>query len=363
MTWTRHLSGTTRPSLIVGGPGALDRLPAEAVRAADRGSRLHVLTDDNVGAAWGDAVLGRLRPSARREDLFSLEPGEKSKSVETVSRCWEWLASRGARRNDIVIALGGGVIGDVGGFAAATHLRGMGLWQIPTTLLAQVDSSVGGKNGVNLSAGKNLVGSFYQPDLVVIDPDTLSTLPEAEYLNGLGEVVKYGLLCGEDFFSLLEDNVQSIRLRDPVLISALVERCVNYKAAVVEEDEFDEGGRAVLNLGHTTGHALESALGYGYLGHGYAVALGLLVALALSERLLGLDRAVRRRTGGLLTALGLPLKVEIPETGALMEAAFRDKKIVDERLLFVGLTAVGSPLRGMDVPVALFEEALGVIKS
>ncbi len=158
---------------------------------------MFVVTDSNVDQAWGETVRGLLGAPARGERTLAVAAGERSKTVGSLERCWEWLASQGARRDDIVVALGGGVVGDLAGFAAATYQRGVGLWQIPTSLLAQVDSSVGGKTAVNLEAGKNLAGAFYQPGLVVVDPDTLATLPQAEFTNGLGEVVKYGLLSGE----------------------------------------------------------------------------------------------------------------------------------------------------------------------
>lgn len=363
MTWSRNLSGTRSPSLVLGGPGALELLPARAADAAAAGSRLFVLTDDNVRAAWGLPVLRLLGSAARVEDVLVLPPGETSKSVARLLECWDWLAARGARRNDIVIALGGGVVGDLAGFTAATYLRGLSLWQIPTTLLAQVDSSVGGKTGVNLDAGKNLVGSFYQPELVIADPATLATLPDCEYIGGLGEVVKYGLLHGEDLFRLLEANSAAVLGRDQETLGDLVRRCVEYKADVVDEDELEQGRRAVLNFGHTAAHALERTFGYGAISHGRAVALGLLVAIALSEDLLGLDPEVQVRTRALLETLGLPVSIELPAVESLLAAASRDKKVIANTTGFVGLTAVGAPVWGVNVPSSRFAEALEVIRA
>lgn len=363
MTWSRNLSETRRPSLVVGGTGALELLPARAADAAAAGARLFVLTDDNVMGLWGRSVLGLLGAAAHIDDILVVPPGEASKSVARLAGCWDWLAARGARRNDIVVALGGGVVGDLAGFAASTYLRGMSLWQIPTTLLAQVDSSVGGKTGVNLEAGKNLVGAFYQPELVIADPETLSTLPEGEYLGGLGEVVKYGLLHGEDLFSLLEANTGAVVGREHELLGDIVRRCVAHKADVVEEDELDQGRRAVLNLGHTAAHALERTLGYGTISHGRAVGLGLLVATALSEDLLGLDPRVRVRTRRLLDALGLPVTVHLPPVESLLVAASRDKKVTAGTSGFVGLAAIGAPVWGVDVPASRFAEALEVIRA
>ncbi len=362
MTWTRNLTGTRCPSVVVGGPAALETLSSRAMAAADAGSRLFVLTDDNVMALWGLPILRMMGAAAHVEDILVVLPGETSKSVATLSSCWDWLAERGARRDDTVIALGGGVVGDLAGFAAATYLRGMALWQVPTTLLAQVDSSVGGKTGVNLGAGKNLVGSFYQPELVIADPATLVTLPRDDYLGGLGEVVKYGLLQGEDFFSVLEANVGPMTERDQAMLGNLVQRCVEYKADVVEEDELDQDRRAVLNLGHTAAHALERTLGYGAISHGRAVALGLLVATALSERLLGLDPQVRVRTRRLMEGLGLPVKIALPPVETLLVAASRDKKVTASTSGFVGLAAIGAPVWRVDVPASHFVEALEVIR-
>jgi 3-dehydroquinate synthase len=322
---------------------------------------LFVITDESVQKAWGASVLERLGAVARPEDVLSVLPGEKSKSIESLAACWEWLAARGARRNDVVVALGGGVVGDLAGFAAATYLRGVPLWQIPTTLLAQVDSSVGGKTAVNLSAGKNLVGVFYQPELVVVDSRTLTTLPNEEYVGGLGEVVKYGLLHGEVFFSVLEESIDAINARDRQVMDRVVKACLDYKVDVVDEDEFDQGRRAVLNLGHTAAHALEKTMGYGALSHGRAVGLGLLVACALSEQVLSLDPQVRSRTRGLMGGLGLPVAIDLPSVESLLTAASHDKKVIAGSSGFVGLAAIGAPVWGVDVPAKQLGRALGVI--
>jgi shikimate kinase / 3-dehydroquinate synthase len=361
-SWGLRLESTGRPSTIIGGPGCLQVLQAKAAAAANRGARVFVITDENVREAWGGEVLDTLGPSAAPADPLVLSPGEQTKTVDNLAACWEWLAAQSARRDDIVLALGGGVIGDLAGFAASTYQRGVGLWQVPTSLLAQVDSSVGGKTAIDLSAGKNLAGAFYQPDLVVIDPRTLATLPEREYVNGLGEVVKHGLLVGEDLFGRLSDEVAGVRAREPRLMSEIIRANVRYKASVVAEDELDVGRRAVLNLGHTTAHALEVTLGYGSLGHGEAVALGLLVSLAVSERVLGLDPAVRQRTRDLLAGLGLPVSVELPPAADLQAAAARDKKVTAGSAGFVGLRTLGDPVWKMALPEGLFLEALEVIR-
>jgi len=338
-------------------------LRALAAEVADRGARLFTITDENVHREWG-GLLGELagQPAGQVPALV-LDPGEQSKSVAGLERCWEWLAAAGARRDDVVMAVGGGVVGDLAGFAAATYQRGVGLWQIPTSLLAQVDSSVGGKTAVNLVSGKNLVGTFYQPDMVIIDPDTLATLPPEEFANGLGEVVKYGLLSGEPLLASLELRREAIVDREPSTMSDIVRACVGYKAEVVEEDEFDTGRRAVLNLGHTTAHSLEAGLGFGRIGHGEAVALGLLVALAVSERLLGLDPALRERTRNLLNAVGLRTAIALPPLEVMLAAAGRDKKVKAGSSGFVGLRAPGEPVWGLDVPGGVFADAVEVIRA
>jgi 3-dehydroquinate synthase len=360
-SWGRRLKATQRSSLIVGGAGALEILRQRSAAVLDQGSRIFVITDENVHAAWGTTVselLGR----AGREGVLVVPAGEKSKSLATLGRCWEWLSEQGARRDDVIVALGGGVIGDVAGFAAATYQRGITLWQVPTTLLAQVDSSVGGKTAIDLSTGKNMVGAFYQPDLVVTDPITLSTLSERDYIGGLGEVVKHALLLSPATVDRLESDAAKVVDRDPATLSWIVRLSVGFKAGVVEEDEHERGRRAVLNLGHTAGHALEVALGYGRISHGEAVALGLLVALRLSELVMGLDPGIRVRVEALLSSLRLPTTIELPAVDDLLVAAARDKKARAGSSGFVLLRTIGDPVWGVDVSRELLAEALEVIR-
>jgi 3-dehydroquinate synthase len=360
--WRRELSGTGRPSLIVVGTGALAELAIRAHERAQAGARLFVVTDSNVGAAWGERVASFLDPALRSGDILPLAPGEGSKSAASLGACWDWLVDRGCRRGDTVVALGGGVIGDLAGFAAATYLRGVGLWQIPTSLLAQVDSSVGGKTAINLEAGKNLAGAFYQPDLVMVDPVVLATLPENEYRGGLGEVVKYGLLDA-GLFAYLEQERRAVLDRRADTLAELVQGCIAYKAAVVEEDELDRGRRAVLNLGHTVGHAIEATTGYRTVSHGQAVALGILAALTVSEHLLDLDRSVRLRTTALLRDLGLAVQMTLPSVEALLAVAARDKKASATSLNFVGLRAPGEPVWGLEVPEDVLRAGMEVIRA
>lgn len=361
MIWRLDLSGLSRPSLIVGGVGSLDLLTKHANSLADVGRRVFVVSDTTVWAEFG-GQLTVLLEHAVGDAPFLIAAGEKSKSVSEAARCWDWLASAGVRRDDVVVAAGGGVVGDLAGFVAATYLRGVGLWQIPSTLLAQVDSSVGGKVAVNLAAGKNLVGSFYQPDLVVADPRLLATLPESEFRSGMGEVVKYALLDTDGLFEHLESEVESVLARRADVVGAIVRRCVGVKAAVVADDETERGRRAVLNLGHTGAHALEATLGYGVLPHGVAVGLGLLVALAVSEEVVGLSPTVRQRTRRLLVALGLPVLTPVESWDEVVGAAGRDKKVTAAGSGFVCLRAVGEPSWGVPVPADVFRRGLEAIR-
>ena len=359
--WGRRLANTARSSVITGGVEALSALTWQSARVKAADLAIHVVTDSNVMAAQGGRVLSALG-GIGAEEVLVLRPGEGSKSAAELQRCWNWLADRRARRDDVVVALGGGVVGDLAGFAAATYQRGVSAWQIPTSLIAQVDSGVGGKTAVNLEAGKNLVGAFYQPDLVVIDPVLLKTLPNVEYTGGMGEVVKHALLSSADDVQWLERNSGLVRGREENTLSDLVKRSVWFKVGVVQEDEREDGRRAILNLGHTTAHALESALGYGRISHGQAVAFGLLVSLAVSEQVLGLDRTVRERTKALLADLGLKVTTTLPAVEAVLQAASRDKKTKSGSSGFVGLRALGEPVWGVDVPARVVGEALEVIR-
>jgi 3-dehydroquinate synthase len=272
----------------------------EVDRATSESSRRAVVTDDRVAPLYL-ARLGFDAPS------IAVPAGEPSKRMATLERVLEFLAASDLDRSSCVIALGGGVVGDLAGLAASLYMRGIPVVQVPTTLLAQVDASVGGKTAVDLAAGKNLAGTFHQPAVVLADPETLSTLPEAEYRSGLGEVVKSALIEGEAALAWLEGNVVPLVRRDPGALEEVVERCVRTKAHVVVGDPQERGSRKMLNLGHTFAHAIERAAGYGKVPHGIAVAAGLSLALRTSREA-GLldDDALPERLGALLAALELP---------------------------------------------------------
>lgn len=274
-------------------------------RRALGGRHVLVVTDATVAPLYLDRVLAGLN-GFEHSSLVRAD-GEAHKTLEGVEAVFDALAALGANRDATVIALGGGVIGDLAGFAAACWMRGIAFVQMPTTLLAMVDSSVGGKTGVNLAAGKNLVGAFHQPAAVFIDTDTLATLPPREYAAGLAEVVKYGAIGDDAFFAWLEAHADALAARDDAALAEAIAAACRHKAAVVARDEHEHGERALLNFGHTFGHALEAEAGYGTLLHGEAVAIGMRLAARLSARLGRAPAADGERLAALLERLGLPV--------------------------------------------------------
>jgi 3-dehydroquinate synthase len=307
--------------------GALERLGAFTRRRTGAG-RAALVSDERVAALYGPRALASLRKSGIDAELVAFRHGERSKSAMTVERLWEAFSALGIGRGDAVVALGGGVVGDVAGFAAATWLRGVPWIGAPSTLLAQVDSGVGGKTGIDLPAGKNLAGAFHQPAGVLIDPRLLATLPRRELRSGLAEVVKVGMACDAPLFGWVERHVTALAAGEERALEEAVKRGVRVKARVVRADERErEGGaRTALNFGHTLGHALERASGYRGLRHGEAVAIGMRAAAALSVRSAGLDPGARARLERVLDALGLPRRVPGIAIDDLIEAMRADKK-------------------------------------
>jgi 3-dehydroquinate synthase len=300
--------------------------------------RLLLLADDGVYELLRMGRLGGLR---WKGENLTFAAGEESKSRESWARLTDALLDRGYGRDSGIVAVGGGVTGDLAGFVAATYLRGIPYVQVPTTLLAMVDASVGGKTGVNTPAGKNLVGAFYPPAAVVADPQVLMTLSDAAYRGGLAEAVKHGLIADAEYFTWIEVNVPSLLSRDPVTVTHLVERSVEIKAQVVGTDEREEGQRAILNAGHTVAHALEQISEY-RLPHGDAVALGLLAECVLSEQLGIAPAGVSDRLKLLLNRLGLPTRHSLPfDREALLAAMFRDKKNREGKLRFALAAGIG----------------------
>jgi len=317
---------------LLGKTGALLRA-AGAVRAV-------VVGDSAVAATHGQAVAASLAAAGVAPLSVGVPAGETSKSPAAATALWEEFARLGVDRGTHVVAVGGGVVGDLAGFVAATFMRGLPSWQVPTTLVAQVDSAVGGKTGINLAAGKNLVGAFWQPQGVVADIDTLATLPRREFVSGLAEVVKYGMILDAEFFAWLEEHAAALLARDPAAVLHAVTRSVQLKSAVVEADERETGGaRAALNYGHTFGHALETVCGYGRLLHGEAVALGMARAARLAAALGRLAPEIVARQDRLLDRLSLPVSLDRldppPSVSDLVAAMRLDKKAVGGGIRFV----------------------------
>jgi 3-dehydroquinate synthase len=293
-----------------------------------------VVTNDTVGPLYLERLLENFAGS---RNVISLPDGEKYKTSNSAESVIDKLVACSANRDTTVVALGGGVVGDIAGFAAACYMRGVAFIQIPTTLLAQVDSSVGGKTGVNHPAGKNLIGAFHQPQFVLIDTDTLDTLPERELKAGLAEVIKYGAIVDEPFFSWLESNMSALLQKDSAVLAYAISRSCELKAQIVAEDERETGRRALLNFGHTFAHAIENSLGYGEWLHGEAVAVGMLMAAAMS----GIDQEQQGRLRSLLQDAGLPTAP--PSIGAdkLREAMRLDKKVQAKKIRLVLLHELG----------------------
>ncbi|PRY95335.1 3-dehydroquinate synthase [Hasllibacter halocynthiae] len=348
------------------GPGLIARAGGEVAPLLGR-PRVAILTDETVAAHWLAPLRAALGEEGIEAPALALPPGEGTKRWAMLERSVEWLLAEGVERDDLVLALGGGVIGDLAGFAAAVLRRGVRFVQVPTTLLAQVDSSVGGKTGINSSQGKNLVGAFHQPSLVLADTGTLRTLAPRDFRAGYGEVLKYGLLGDAAFFEWLEGAGPGLRGDGPALLRA-VERSVEMKAHIVLRDEREAGERALLNLGHTFGHALEAATGYSdRLLHGEGVALGCLLAARLSARLGLLPQEAPSRVAAHLGAVGLPTRLSaipgaLPGAPALLELMRQDKKVRAGRLRFVLLRAIGEAFVAENVPegevLSLLEDAL-----
>lgn len=305
------------------------------LQTAGIAKRYGIISDDQVAALYGGRLQESLRLAGIDSELFVFPHGEASKHLHTIGELASTLAEHGFDRGDALIALGGGVTGDITGFLASIYMRGIPFVQIPTTLLAQVDSSVGGKTGVDIPQGKNLIGTFYQPRAVFIDTDVLRTLPNEEFVGGMAEVIKYGASIDADFFAWLGHNREAILALDPMVIVPMIRRCCEMKAAVVEQDEREGGLRRILNFGHTIGHAVEAASGY-QLIHGCAVAIGMRAVAELAVRGGYADRAVAESIGQMLEAFTLP--TEIPagfEREVLRKYLRADKKTIGGRVFFV----------------------------
>jgi 3-dehydroquinate synthase len=332
-------------------PGLIDRLGRECARLK-LAARCAIITDTNVGKRYAKAAFNSLATAGFSPALIIVQPGEAAKSLKTVQSCYDQLAGHRLERKSFIVALGGGVVGDLAGFLAATYLRGLAFVQVPTTLLAQVDSSVGGKVGVNLKAGKNLVGAFHQPKLVLCDLDTLKTLPDREFRAGLAEVIKYGIIYDGKLFAQLERNMPKLLECDSKALAVVVARCCEIKAEVVGQDETEKGLRAILNFGHTIGHAIENISGYGKFLHGEAISIGQVAAAKLSHAVLGLPERDVERIENLFRRAGLPVRTRLNSSKRqkLIAAMRLDKKVSDGEIKFVLGERIGRVAWSQHVP-------------
>ncbi|MDC0737053.1 3-dehydroquinate synthase [Cognatishimia sp. SS12] len=352
---TVHVGLGARAYDIHIGPGLLARA-GDLISAVSPRKRMMIVTEENVAPLHLKALQDGLAHAGITSEALVLPAGESTKSWRYYQEVSEWLLSQKVERKDLVIALGGGVIGDLTGFAAATLRRGVGFVQVPTSLLAQVDSSVGGKTGINAPQGKNLIGAFHQPTLVLADTEVLGTMTVRDLLSGYGEVVKYGLLGDAAFFDWLEQQGPKLAAGDMGARIAAVKRSCEMKADIVIRDETEQGDRALLNLGHTFCHALEAATGYGdRLLHGEGVAIGCALAFELSARLGLCSQEDPSRVRAHLRAMGMKTDLsdidgDLPSAEALVELMGQDKKVVDGQLRFILARGIGEAFVTADVP-------------
>lgn len=316
-----------------------------------------IITDTTVKGLYVDAVRQGLTNAGFKVAILEVPPGEEQKSLKTAGRLYNGLSRAFAERTTSVLALGGGVIGDLAGFVAATYMRGVPLIQIPTTLLAQVDSSIGGKTAIDHGQLKNTIGVFYQPKLVMADIDTLKTLPEDELTNGLAEVIKHAAIRSRELFDFLDDNLERARALHAAVLEKIVLENVRIKAEVVAKDEKESGLRAILNYGHTVGHALEAVSNF-QLRHGQTVAIGMMAAARISSRMEILDEGDVMRLERVIRKAGLPVKMPELSVEEIMQAMKHDKKVAQEQIRFVLLKSIGNAFITDEVDPSLVEEVL-----
>jgi 3-dehydroquinate synthase len=330
----------------------------EHVVSLTPGRKAFVMSHPVLYDLYGAPLAASLREAGFVVTPCMVPEGERSKSLSVASRLFTRLVHYGADRHSLICALGGGVIGDLSGFVAATYMRGVPFVQIPTSLLAMVDSSVGGKTGVNHRLGKNLIGAFYPPRAVFTDTALLQSLPEREYLCGLSEIVKAGVICDAELFAFIETHVEAVRQRDAEVLSTLVERAIAVKVSVVQQDPTERGLRAILNFGHTIGHALEAVTAYERYSHGEAVAVGMALVARLSERLGYCQDEARARLHALLKALQLPLTYTDVQPQHLLAAMAHDKKSLNGVVRFILMEGIGAVVFNREVPLDALEALL-----
>ncbi|MFT7223296.1 MAG: 3-dehydroquinate synthase [Cellvibrionaceae bacterium] len=322
------------------------------------GRQACIVSNEIVAPLYQHRIETALNPEYQTDSVI-LPDGEIHKNLNTLAQIYDGLLHNKHNRTTTLIALGGGVIGDMTGYAAASYQRGVNYIQVPTTLLSQVDSSVGGKTGVNHPLGKNMIGAFYQPQCVIIDISTLVTLPKRELSSGIAEIIKYGLICDKNFYQWLESNLDALYALDPETVAESVARSCQNKSQIVSQDERESGIRAILNFGHTFGHAIETAQGYGVWLHGEAVAAGMVVALELSSRLGWVSSKEIERLKTLLHRVRLPTTLPLDmSTDQFLSLMSVDKKVIDGRLRLVLLKGIGEAVVSSDVPIEKIRDAL-----
>ena len=342
---------------IVIGSGLADDITS-FVRAAGYSARGMIVTDTNIAPLYAAQTAELLARAGIRAEVVSVPAGESAKSLTQANELFTRAIEMGLDRKSPIIALGGGVVGDLAGFVAATYMRGVPFIQLPTSLLAQVDSSVGGKVAVNHALGKNLIGAFHQPDAVFMDLDVLKTLPAREIATGLGEIIKYGIICDADFFAWLEEHRADVLALEPAAAMHMIARSCAIKADVVRQDEREGGLRRILNFGHTIAHAVEKETGYARYRHGEAVAIGMVGAADISVAMGLLGGADRRRIEWLIRTMGLPYTVKDVAPDAMYEDLFHDKKTVGGRIHWVLAEGIGKVSVHSDVPEDVVRETL-----
>jgi 3-dehydroquinate synthase len=352
----------SRSYRIVVASGALQSV-GQRLRELPLGSRTALVSDGAIMRLYGKTVIASLEAAGFTVTNIDVPEGEAAKTLPVAEHCWEQLLTAGLDRTSTVLALGGGAVGDVAGFAAATYMRGINFVQLPTTVLAQVDASIGGKTAIDHPLGKNMIGAFHQPRLVVVDPSVARTLPEREFRSGLAEIVKHGIVLDADYFAELERDLVPLGARDLGVLERIIGGSCRLKASVVERDEREAELRHVLNYGHTIGHALEAATGYGRYAHGEAVALGIVAESRIARRLGIADDETTSRQERMLETLGLPVRAPSIDVEPIVAAMARDKKAKDGRVPFVLAPRIGAFRIVYDVPTTEIRAAIASLAS
>ena len=331
---------------------------ADKVNQAGLSGTIYLISDETVSFIYGTRVTKSLQNAGFVVNSFVVPPGEATKTLDTATRIYDWLVEHRAERRDVIVALGGGMVGDLAGFVAATYLRGLALVQVPTTLVAMVDAAIGGKTAVNHPQAKNIIGAFYQPRLVIADVETLSTLSRRELVSGWAEVAKHGLILDKEYFEFLENNADRLRGLEPEITTEAIKRSVAIKAKIVGEDEKERGRRTLLNYGHTVAHGLEAATNYERFLHGEAVAIGMMGAAMLSHQMGLLEREVVERQRALLEGFGLPTTYSGVDLETVLKTMELDKKVEEKLVRWVLLTEIGQAVIRDDVPP---EQVVGML--